>query len=100
MNEFNLGKLVKFVVIFFIVMSVMRTCSMSTMGGYAPGAYLGAPVGGSGFLSGMLLGNMLGGNSIFGGGRGGYERRDESVRRGSMGSGFGRSRSGGFGFGK
>ncbi|MFQ5561615.1 MAG: hypothetical protein ACE5FU_13680 [Nitrospinota bacterium] len=97
MREFHLGKLIKFLIIGFVIMMVLRACTYSTVGGYGPGGhYYGSP--GGGFFTGMLLGNMLGGGSIFGGGR--SFDSDRSVRRGSTGFGSGRSRSGGFGFGK
>ena len=94
MQEFNIGKLIRFLIIAFICMSVLRACTVSTMGGYGRGGYYGAGHGGGGFFTGMLLGNMMGGGSVFGGGS---SNRTTSVRQGSYGS---RARGGGFGFGK
>jgi len=89
MGEFDLGKLIRFVVIAFALIFMLRACSAVT---YGPG------YGGGGFFSGLLLGQMMGGG-IFSGQR--YDDRyGKNVRRGSLGSGSGRSRSGGFGRGK
>lgn len=88
MIEFDVKKLIRLVIVAFVIIFLLRACTASTMGrGYGYGG------GGGGFLTGIFLGQMMRGDR---GGRDRSARTDKNVRRGSSG----KSRSGGFGFGK
>jgi len=93
MIEFDVGKLLRLVVVAFVIIFLLRTCTYSTMGSGGQGYY----GGGGGFFSGLFLGQMMRSNKGY---DNGADRTGKNVRRGSAGSGSGRSRSGGFGFGK
>lgn len=85
MVEFDVKKLIRLAIIAFALIFLLRACTSSATGqGYG---------GGGGFFTGMFLGQMLGGDR---GGRNRTDHRDKNVRRGSSG----KSRSGGYGFGK
>lgn len=86
MIEFDVKKLIRLVIVAFVLIFLLRACTASTMG-YGYGG------GGGGFFTGLFLGQMMRGDR---GGRDRAVRTDKNVRRGSSG----KSRSGGFGFGK